>query len=248
MIKALFFMTIILEVVFVPIFLKYYWPEKCKESMIFKIISSTMFVLCGYFAIKLDGSTNYDKMILWGLIFGWLGDVLLHALTKNMIPFVLGVVAFLTGHVFYIIGIQQAIDSDFPGQKTFEWYEFIAVIAIVLLVVLCTNIKKLFKKNVPMAAGLVFYGIFLALMLVKALRYVISVIAYGVDDNMVMIAVTVGVGAILFALSDISLGIILSGEKVKRSMRIFNIVTYYAAQILIACSVFFVNSQDLVLK
>ncbi len=246
--KVLFILTIVLEAVFVPVFLKYYWPDKCKESLIFKMLSSTMFVLCGYFAIKIDGSTNYDKLILWGLIFGWLGDLLLHALTKKMLPFILGVVAFLTGHVFYIIALQKAIDSEFPAQKTFEWYEFVAVIAIVLLVVLCTNIKNLFKTKAAMGAGLVFYGIFLALMLVKALRYVISVINYGVSDDMVMISVTVGVGAILFALSDISLGIILSGDSVKRSMRIFNILTYYVAQLLLAASVFFVNSRDMILK
>jgi hypothetical protein len=76
--------------------------------------------------------------------------------------------------------------------------------------------------------------------------FVIDVIAFGVDDNMFMIALTVGLGAILFFLSDASLGIILVDDKpVKRGMRIFNITTYYAAQVLLAASIFFVFSREL---
>ena len=97
-----------------------------------------------------------------------------------------------------------------------------------------------------MAYGLLAYGAVLATMLAKAVRLVVDIIAFGVNDNMVMIAVTIGLGVVLFVLSDLSLGIILTDDKpVKRGMRIFNITTYYAAQVLLAASIFFVFSREL---
>lgn len=245
MIKILFALTIVLEVVFVPIFLKYYWPTKCKQSMIFKVLSSTMFVLCGFLAIKVSGnSSDYAYMILWGLIMGWVGDVCLHSLSNKMWHFAIGVVAFLAGHIFYIIGLQKAIDTDFPAEPTFAWHEYVFIFVVVTSVVTFLAIKGLFKKNGVIGVGLVVYGIVLSTMLAKALRYAIAVIGYGESNDMFMIALTVGIGSILFAISDITLGYILSTDDIKRAMRIFNIITYYVAQILLAVSIFYVKSRE----
>lgn len=247
MLKVLFALTIVLEVVFVPIFLKYYWPTKCKQSMIFKVLSSTMFVLCGFLAVKVTGNTSdYAYMILWGLAMGWVGDVCLHSLSNKMWHFALGVVAFLAGHVFYIVGIQKAIDTDFPAEPTFAWHEYVFIFVVVTTVVTFLAIKGLFKKNGVVGIGLVVYGIVLSSMLAKALRYAILIIADGSKDDavMFMVALTVGIGSILFAISDISLGYILSSDNIKRGIRIFNIITYYVAQILLAVSIFYVKSRE----
>ena len=66
------------------------------------------------------------------------------------------------------------------------------------------------------------------------------------NDHMIMICVTVALGAILFVLSDGSLGMILfAGKKGNRPLKIFNIVTYFAAQILLASSIFFIRTTVL---
>ena len=93
-----------------------------------------------------------------------------------------------------------------------------------------------------MAYGLVVYGLVLATMLAKAVRCVVDTYASGAENSL-MVLLTVGVGALLFVMSDLSLGVILSDDKpAKRGMRIFNIETYYIAQMLLAGSMFYVFS------
>ena len=50
-------------------------------------------------------STNFaNKFILFAaLIFSWLGDILLLFVFKDAIYFILGLVTFLTAHIFYIV-------------------------------------------------------------------------------------------------------------------------------------------------
>ncbi|MBQ8028889.1 MAG: lysoplasmalogenase [Clostridia bacterium] len=247
MLKVLYFLVVALEFVTVPIFLKYYWPKKCKMSFLFKMISATLFVLSGYLAMKVSGnSTPYATYMLWGLVFGWLGDAFLHVLSEKMFYFVLGVIAFLTGHVFYIIAFQQAIKTTYPDAAAFEWYEIVTVVAVCALILgLVFGLKLISKEKTPLVLGLCVYAVVILAMLLKAFRFIIGEFAYGMNDNMAMISITVGLGAILFVLSDGSLGAILALNKKARSWRIFNIITYFAAQILLAASIFFVRSFEI---
>lgn len=243
MFKVLFALTILLEFITVPIFLRYYWPTKSKQSMLFKMISATLFVLCGVFAMKISGNnTPYATLMLWGLVFGWFGDLFLHWL-KNVMPiFVLGVVAFLTGHIFYVIAFQKAIEKTYPGSATFEWYEVLFVAVSVILVTILAVIKGFYKDRAGMTAGLTVYGVLLLAMFAKTARYAIGEWAYGTNDNVVAVFITVLGGGIFFAVSDILLGYILMFKDEKRSLRIINIVTYFIAQILLASSILFVRS------
>lgn len=247
MFNILFIIAAVIEVPLVALFLKYYWPDRCKQSFITKVICSLLFVLMGIFAAKETGNnTLFADYMIWGLVFGMAGDLLLHAMTTKMLPFILGVVAFLIGHIFYIMAIQRAIYTVGLSKGAFIWYELLIIAVIVVIAVIYCLKTNAFKRKGPMVYGLLAYGVVLATMLAKAVRYVVDVIAFGVDDNMYMIALTVGLGAVLFFLSDASLGIILTDDKpVKRGMRIFNITTYYAAQVLLAASIFFVFSREL---
>ena len=247
MFKILFLIGVVVEVPLVALFLKYYWPDRCKQSFITKVICSLLFVLLGVFAAKETGNnTMFADYMIWGLVFGMAGDLLLHAMTTKMLPFILGVVAFLIGHVYYIMAIQRAIYTVGLSKGLFVWYELLIILVVVVLAVIYCIKTNAFKRKGPMVYGLLAYGVVLATMLAKAVRYVADEIAFGVNDNMAMIAVTVGLGAILFFLSDATLGIILTDDKpVKRGMRIFNITTYYAAQVLLAASIFFVYSREL---
>lgn len=247
MFNILFIIAAVVEVPLVALFLKYYWPDRCKQSFITKVICSLLFVLMGVFAAKETGNnTLFADYMIWGLVFGMAGDLLLHAMTTKMLPFILGVVAFLIGHIFYIMAIQRAIYTTAFSLGAFVWYEILIVLALLAVAVIYGIKTNAFKRKGAMAYGLLAYGVVLATMLAKAVRLVVDIIAFGVNDNMVMIAVTIGLGAVLFVLSDLSLGIILTDDKpVKRGMRIFNITTYYAAQVLLAASIFFVFSREL---
>lgn len=245
--KILFALTIIAEFYTVPTFLKYYWPQKCKQSLLFKIISATLFVLCGVLAMKISGNnTSYAYLMVLGLVFGWFGDYFLHSLNDRMVEFIIGVVAFLIGHVFYIAAFYHALKTLKPDAKLFNWYDFVAVGVVFAIVTLYVVLKKIYQKKGPMVIGLMLYGIFLTAMVVKACLYMYAEWDYGINDTMVPALLTVGIGSVFFFLSDASLGLILTGDGVQRKMRIFNIITYFIAQILLAVSILFVRSQIII--
>lgn len=248
MLKVLFIICVILEAIMTPIFLKYYYLERNKTTFTLKTICTVIFLACGVLALKISGNnTLYAKYIMWGLVLGGAGDVFLHALTKKPYPFVLGCVSFLVGHIFYIMAYQRAIYTTYPGSHFFEWHEILAVVIAECLVFGYTfkNRKNLTKPYLVALASI--YGAVLMAMMAKATRFVFGEIIYGTNDHMVMVFITVFIGAFLFFCSDVSLIFILKSETpIKRWMRIFNIGTYYAAQVLLASSMFFVFSRELV--
>ena len=245
--KILFALVILAEFYTVPMFLKYYWPKKCKQSLMYKMISATLFVLCGVLAMKISGNnTSYASLMVWGLVFGWLGDLLLHSLKDKTIHFVLGVVAFLLGHVFYIAAFHHALKTLNPEARLYTWYEFLILVVVMFFVCLYVAAKKYYQKKGPMVIGLLAYGAFLVAMVIKACLYLYAEWDYGISDYMVPAIFTVGIGSLFFLFSDASLGLILMDDEVKRPMRIFNIITYFIAQILLAASILFVRSQIIV--
>lgn len=245
--KILFVLTILAEFYTVPTFLKHYWPQKCKKSLLFKMISATLFVLCGVLAMKISGNnTSYASLMIIGLVFGWVGDYFLHSLKNRMVEFVIGVVAFLVGHLFYIAAFYHALKTLRPDAKLLNWYDFVAVGAVFALVCVYVAVKKIYQKKGPMVIGLMLYGIFLTAMVVKACLYMYAEWDYGINDTMVPALLTVGIGSVFFFLSDASLGLILTGDEVKKNMRFFNIITYFIAQVLLAVSILFVRSSVLV--
>ena len=247
--KILFAIVVAAEFVFVPLFLKYSWPEKCWKSFGFKMICSALFFSAGLLAMKISGhsasSSPYTKLILWGLFFGWLGDMFLHLITDKIVVFGLGLFAFLGGHIFYIFAFQRAIERTYPDKPFFAWYEIVAVLVLVGLVVLYAVLKKI-KGKAYMAIPVVLYAVTISAMLAKAFRYCIGEWLYGMNEHIVMLFLTIALGAVLFVLSDGSLGMILfAGQKKNRPLKIFNIATYFAAQILLASSIFFVYTPVL---
>ncbi|MFT5433820.1 MAG: putative membrane protein YhhN [Myxococcota bacterium] len=78
-----------------------------------KPIASTGFVLAGYAAGAFDSS--YGQVIFVGLCFCWVGDVLLIP-KKSKLSFLLGLVAFLTGHIAYAIAFTYlGLDGSVVG-------------------------------------------------------------------------------------------------------------------------------------
>lgn len=246
--KVLLIIAIALEFVFVPIFLKHYWPEKCKKSWFYKMVCATLFVVCGLLSMKISGNNSpYAELMMWGLVLGWIGDLLLHALSKNQIYFIIGFLSFLAGHIVYIDAFYKAIKTTYPDASMFAWYQivFSAVLFIGMLVFAVVK-KMLNKKTWYVAIGFAAYAFILSSMLSQAFRYAIGEIAYGTNNHMFMVFLTVAIGSLLFFLSDASLGVILVFNKKARGWRIFNIATYFSAQVLLACSILFVQSQQII--
>ena len=239
--KIFFALCVAAEFVTVPLFLKNSWPKKTNASLIFKMVSSTLFILCGILAMKIaNNSSDYAKLIIWGLVMGWIGDFFLHLKTDKVAIFGAGLFAFLAGHIFYIIAFQKAIKIYYPNAKAVTWYEVLAVVVIVGLIILYAVLKKIKAKPV-MIAPVVLYAITISYMLVKAARLCVAFWGYGLFDHMILLCLTVALGALLFVLSDGSLGLILfAGKNNNQKLKWFNIGTYYAAQVLLASSIFLI--------
>lgn len=243
--KILFALAVALEFVFVPLFLKYSWPDKCWKSFGYKNICSALFFAAGLLAMAISNNhTPYAKMVVIGLLFGWIGDLFLHIISDKIIFFGIGGLAFLIGHIFYIDAFSKAIRETYPSSGAVAWYEILTVVLLVGAVIVYGVLKKI-KFN-PLMIAVLAYAVTISAMLAKALRYCIGEAVYGTNDHMAMIFITVALGAVLFVLSDGSLGMILfGGQKKNRPLKIFNIVTYFAAQILLASSIFFIRTTVL---
>ncbi len=241
--KILLGLTVLAECVTVPVFLKYYWPDRCKKSFIYKTVGAALFVLCGFLCVKISGNnTPYASLMMWGLVFGFFGDIFLHSLQNKSWHFVVGFLSFLVGHIVYIVAFWKAIKTTYPGSPVFTWYELLitfALLAVILIVMLKLGV---FKGKELLIAAFGAYGFILFTMLTKGLRYAIGEIVYGTNDNMIPILLTVGLGAVLFTFSDLILGYTIPAGKISRKWRNINIGTYFTAQILFGISILFVFS------
>jgi uncharacterized membrane protein YhhN len=108
-------------------------------------------------------STNFaNKFILFAaLIFSWLGDILLLFVLKDAIYFILGLVAFLTAHIFYIVLFIKEI-KKVNGKVEFK--KGLILIAIYLSILLLILIPHLGGLVIPV----VVYAVVISAMLYMA--------------------------------------------------------------------------------
>jgi len=237
--KILLFSAIALEFVFVPLFLKAMWPTRSKKSLALKIICSTLFVFAGLFAVKISGNTSlFSKFIFLGLLFGWLGDFFLHVSSK-VIYFLFGLLSFLAGHIFYICAYCWAIGRYFPGVRFFDIAETAAFFFVFGIAVLYAVLQKM-KFGIALIP-ITAYTAILILMFTKASSLGLRMVFATMQDAKLICALLM-LGALLFVISDSLLGIMMfNGKKNSHPMKIVNIITYFAAQILLACTILFLK-------
>ena len=237
-----FGLCLLVEAVCTPWYLKALWPQKCTKSLVLKMICSTMFVSIGVLSMFIaDNFSSYAITMLIGLVLGWIGDYFLHAKPSN-VYFVTGFASFLIGHFFYIGAYVRALPALFPDYKMLNAPELI--IAAVVLVLACVMLKLTKMKMTPkiVAFGIWLYFIILTFMFIKA-----SALGYhqwqsGAEGGIVPFVVLT-LGSFFFLLSDASLGVIMFADQRKNyPLKIFNIVTYFWGQIMLASSILFINA------
>lgn len=239
---ALAVAAIVIEIIFIPLFLKAQRPGICIKSFCFKMICATMFLLLGFMSWKYSGNTSeFAKYMLIGLILSWFGDLFLHIKTKY-ITFAIGFCFFTSAHVLYLIAYNKAWNQYFPEKS------YISVIDIVLfvLVFVCAYLFVKYKKHMPLKGiGVpvcVGYGLVLVTMLVKAVTFSVN---YVIDLGTAAIpgAVCLAFGGICFFMSDSSLALLMfnPADKGRIGLKNHNIGTYFMAQTLLALSILFIG-------
>ncbi|MCR5763283.1 MAG: lysoplasmalogenase [Treponema sp.] len=192
-----------------------------------KTTTSIMFVITGFLAARSskDSFSTYTKLILTGLILGMLGDILLALQYISIGFFVAGLISFALGHIFYVISF------SLKSQKM-DIITFLPMIIVLPLFLLLVCISKQFDFQ-GLFPCILIYGIILTFMEGKSL----NLLKYTEKaKKFVILTIT---GTSLFAISDIILLFILFmnlQSSLKNVLGIFNLVTYYIGQGLIALS------------
>ena len=224
--KSYIYLLILLGLVLQALFIKIEHDERYLLADILKGSASLIFVLIGYQAFLVTNNA-FNRLFLYGLIFGMIGDILLNL--RYVFPkhgqkiFLVGILAFLIGHILYLLAlIPQA-------RHVWIWY----CIAIGALAAICLLIYIFRTMEVKPAFKI--FGVFYL-----GAVFIMTVIAIGIaifvpNRRSVLYAI----GAILFTASDVVLIFNTFSGVTKFSMRIANLSLYYLGQILIACSMFF---------
>lgn len=209
------------------IFIAVEHKEKYVPAVILKGSAAVVFCIIGITAMATASvDQGFAKLVVFGLCFGALGDVLLNL--RFVFPkagqkiFLLGVAAFLTGHILYLCAIAPLSTNLLPCLAA----------GVVLAAALLTWIfKTLTVKLAFKIFGVLYIG---AIVLMTAVAVGNVITAPGTAAWMHAI------GALLFTLSDIVLIFNTFGSRQKFSMRITNLSLYYLGQLLIASSLFFI--------
>lgn len=195
------------------------------NRLFFKSAASVMFVLTAV-SLRIGAPEPYYTLILIGLCMSLAGDALLVFATapekRDLLVYSLaGGFLFLFAQIFYICG--------FFIYAALSWYD-----AVFFMVFLCIGAAafggkrpRLGRLAVPVYA----YAIVLCIMAAKAVSMLFAVHVRR------LYAVFAAAGGVLFALSDLALGMKKLYPKAGTLLDALNTAMYYGAQGLIALSV-----------
>jgi uncharacterized membrane protein YhhN len=214
------------------------------NSWYFKALASFGFILIAGAAIyqrTADGTgqvfllvMRLDQLqiilfIIFGLMMGLLGDLVLalrplqdQKEDKKIIIF--GISFFSIGHIFYLIALLR-----------YSEFVLLSLIFGVVMVGLIYYMSKILKFDMGKAKipSLFYTGLIFTMVL--------QAIVAGNVDNFSTFSILFMSGAMLFAISDLILAPIYFKGDTRKWMIAFNLMTYYAAQILIASSIYFIG-------
>jgi len=196
------------------------YAEYTKASLVriaAKLFASSAFVAL---AIVLPGTGNYAKAIVIGLVFGALGDAAL--LGKGSAAFMLGLVAFLIGHLAYVGAMTVPLA---PGA----WLAGAGVLAALPVVVGGTALVLLWPKLGSMRLPVIIYVLTIVTMVIGALA------VWRTDALPSPQSDRLAIGATLFFVSDLA---VARDKFVAASFvnRAWGLPAYYAGQLFIVWS------------
>lgn len=198
------------------------WTEKQEKyvpAVVLKGLASLCFVILG---VLTSPGTHMAKLILTGLILGCAADVMLNLRwvfkEKGQLIFLIGILVFLAGHVFYLAAVLPTCRSKLLC------FLIGAVLTALLMMWIFRRItaKKAFK----------IFGVFY----IGAIMILNCVAVGNLISATSVFTCVFAAGTALFLISDIVLILNTFGSETKMSLRIVNIGLYYIGQLLIALS------------
>lgn len=213
----------------------------CPKSWLLKMIGATGYMAVGIICVFITGEcSEFDKAMLLALALSWFGDLFLH-MWFHFFWTALGFVCFLSSHILfiraYIIGISQ-MTVYFPEKPLYSIPEIVIILTLVILF-LHLVIKSGMNLHGIMRIPIMIYGAVILTMLCKATILGIEAVQYGITP---LAAVCAVVGALNFVASDFTISILMFDRRQKKNfkLKLFNMYTYFIAEILLASLIFFI--------
>ncbi len=211
-----------------------YVESKMKKPLlawVLKALASFGFILVFVIGFKENFMTAIFSDVAWflllGLVCGLLGDLVLalrplQPKEKDKTIIVYGILFFSLGHIFYLISL-----------ISYKEFGSLSLILGLIMLVIIVGMSKVLGFVMGKAKIPTFFYTFLIFMMVGQAIYV------GHLDNYSTFTTYLFFGAVLFAVSDLILAPIYYKNDNRALLIIFNLSTYYAAQILIALSIYY---------
>lgn len=230
--KILFGICFVASLVLTPLYLEAQ-KNKGLKSLTLKMLDSNCFLGAGVLAMFIaDNHSPFSKYMIIALAMSWVGDFLLHVIKPKILNAV-GFLSFMVAHVFYIIAYNTAAQTIEPGRAFLQWWGYaIPVVCIIGYAIFI--IKKMNFEKLGLFASIA-YGIVILIMFAKAADLAVLGLQTGVE-NAGISAVLLFAGAALFVASDFTISFLIFDKRFKKNypLKIFNIATYFAGQLLLA--------------
>ena len=188
-------------------------------TLLIKSLASAIFVIIGIinfiFALKCKASIKFPILMLIGLIFAMLGDILLE------INFIVGAILFAVGHIFFFI--------SYCALSKFTLKDLLYGIIIFIPSVLFMTLAPIFEYDgIVMEIVCVVYALIISLMVGKSISLFIA--------QKSMLTLIILLGSICFFLSDLML--LLNVFAHLPVVGTICLVLYYPAEFMLAFSIF----------
>ena len=216
----------ILSCVFGTMFLMARKTENHWHSLWLKVLGSLAFVMVGVVMAFYAGE-GIAWIIVTGLIFGLIGDLLLGFRTiyteHKKAFFYSGGLSFTVGHIFYIFALSKA-----EGSMT-----KLTVAAFIVLMIFA--VIYALKRQKGTASSFISGSVYIGFVAVVAAMAISAAVHNFTTANLIF-----AVGGFSFFLSDNFLGAYSFGPVKSRELNIVLHITYYVAQLAIGWSIMFI--------
>jgi len=219
---------IIILGIFMMAYMGIYYKLNIKIVFLFKIATSICFLVLGFVCFyKSEVNGNYPILIVIGLGFGFLGDIILGLRRlcpkHKIVLYVFGLIMFFCGHIFYSMAFLSI--AAYNLSLYFIATIILTVPIIIAMKSICVNSNKVKYINYLYLTLLIFIIVITIMNLTKYITIV----------NVILL-----IGSLLFVGSDLILYFLyFMYKKDAKKLKMMNIASYYIAQTLFALSIYY---------